>query len=148
MIERFEKFHQNIALAHKFITKIKTVEMDKYGLKAANVMCLYFLGKNPDGLTPMQLCQLCGEDKAGISKSLTALREKNYISADDKGDKKYRIIYRITKDGNSVYEKINSTIVDVVNVVGTGLSDEERCIFYKSLDIIVSNLQSFYKTIE
>ncbi len=148
MIERFEKFHQNIALAHKFITKIKTVEMDKYGLKAANVMCLYFLGKNPDGLTPMQLCQLCGEDKAGISKSLSALKEKNYILADDKGDKKYRIIYKITEAGKNVYEKINSTIVSIVEKVGDGLSDEERCIFYKSLDIIVSNLQSFYKTIE
>lgn len=148
MIERFEKFHQNVALAHKFITKIKTLEVEKYGIKAANVMCLYFLGKNPDGLTPTQLCVLCGEDKAGISKSLSALKEKNYVSAEDKGDKKYRIVYKITDCGNSVYEKINSTIVDVVNNVGDGLSDEERCIFYKSLDIIVSNLQSFYKTIE
>lgn len=148
MIERFEKFHQNTALAYKYITKIKTLETDKYGLKASNLMCLYFLGKNEEGLTAMQLCGLCGEDKAGISKSLSVLKEKNYVFSDEKSDKKYRVVFKITDSGKEVYEKINATIFDVVEMVGAGLGEEERAIFYKSFETIVDNLKSYYNAME
>lgn len=147
MIERFEKFHQNIAAAHKYMAKIKAASMDKFGLKAANVMCLYFLGKNEGGLTPMQLCGLCGEDKAGISKSLAVLKQKGYVAFEE-SSKKYRNTYKITEAGQKVCDEINEIIVDVVGMVGASLLEEERIIFYKSLDAIVGNLKSYYSALD
>ena len=147
MIERFLKFNANVALAHKLITKIKSHKMNKFNLKAANVMCLFFLGKNPQGLTPGQLCKLCQEDKAGISKSLSILKEKKYVTAES-DDKKYRAIYKITDEGQTVFDEISDYIIEVVEKAGVGLSESERLVFYVSLENIVDNLKKICDEIE
>lgn len=142
MIERFEEFNRNITEAYKCILKIKAIEMQKYGLRGANVMCLFFLGKHPEGLTPSQLCTLCGEDKAGVSKSLSALKKSGYVSTEGMG-RKYRMLYKITEEGQGIYKNLLDFIDGVVEKVGDGLSDEERTTFYAALDTIVSNLQAY-----
>lgn len=140
MIERFEHFHSSVSAANKYIIKIKSSVMSEFGLKAANVMCLYFLGKCHEGLTPAELATLCKEDKAGISKSLNLLREKGYAKTEDVSVKKYKIKYFITESGKEVYTKLNIRINEVVEKSGNALSDEERTIFYAALDKIVNNL--------
>lgn len=142
MVERFEEFNRNITEAYKCILKIKAIEMQKYGLRGANVMCLFFLGKHPEGLTPSQLCSLCGEDKAGVSKSLAALKKSGYVSTEGIG-RKYRMLYKITEEGQAVYRKLTDCIDGVVTKVGDGLSDGQRATFYTALDTIVSNLQTY-----
>lgn len=140
MIQRFEEFTSNIALAYKYIIKIKAYEMSEYGLKAANVTCLFFLGKYEDGLTATELCELCREDKAGVSKSLAFLKEKGYILQNEDG-KKYRSKYVITEPGKKIFEKIAIKIGNVVEKVGEGVTDEERNIFYNTLATMVANLR-------
>lgn len=148
MIRRFEEFTKNIAMANKYIVKIKSYKMNKFGLKASNVMCLFFLGKNLDGLTPTELCEMCGEDKAGISKSLFALKEKGYVFANDDGDKKYKVKYTITEKGKKAYEEISEFIVKAVDRAGGSLTEEERTLFYKTLGTIVSNIGEFCKELD
>ena len=46
MTERFEEFVSNINSAYKHIIKIKSYEMQEFGLKGANAMTLFFLGKH------------------------------------------------------------------------------------------------------
>ena len=147
MIQRFEEFTSNIAKAYKSIIKIKGHEMTEYGLKASNVTCLFFLGKHPEGLTATELCSLCMEDKAGVSKSLALLREKEYVMQEDDG-KKYKLKYFITESGKKVYDEISVVIGRVVERVGTGLSDEERNVFYKALGTIVNNLNLICEEME
>lgn len=142
MIKRFEEFNRNITEAYKCILKIKAIEMQKYGLRGANVMCLFFLGKHPEGLTPSQLCSLCGEDKAGVSKSLAALKKSGYVSTEGIV-RKYRMLYKITEEGREIYKKLTACIDGVVAKVGDGLADEQRATFYSALDTIVSNLQTY-----
>lgn len=147
MRKRFEEFNRNITEAYKCILKIKAHEMQKFGLRAANVMCLFFLGKHADeGLTPAQLCMLCGEDKAGVSKSLALLKKNDYVCTEGLG-RKYKMLYKITPGGLLVYEKLMDSIDSVVEKVGYGLSDAERNNFYKTLDTIVSNLQALSKVL-
>ncbi|MBQ3109578.1 MAG: MarR family transcriptional regulator [Clostridia bacterium] len=141
MIQRFEEFTSNIAKAYKSIIKIKGHEMTEYGLKASNVTCLFHLGKNEDGLTATELCALCMEDKAAVSKSLSLLKEKGYIEQED-DNKKYKLKYFITPSGKKVFDEISIVIGQVVSQVGDGLTDEERNVFYKSLGIIVQNLNT------
>lgn len=139
MIHRFEEFTSNISLAYKYIIKIKACEMSEFGLKAANVTCLFFLGKYEDGLNAGELCELCMEDKAGVSKSLAFLKEKGYVEQKDEG-KKYRSKYVITQSGKKVYAEIEEKIDRIVKKVGEGIDDEERKVFYRTLSRMVANL--------
>lgn len=146
VIQRFEEFTKNISLASKCIAKIKAHEMKRFGLGSGNVMCLFFLGQNPHGLTPAELCELCGEDKAGISRSLSTLREKGYVEVCDNG-KKYRARYGITDEGKAVYETINNAIVRAVSTAGGTLCDDEREVFYRTFATIIEKLTSLCEEI-
>lgn len=147
MIERFEEFTSNISQANKCILKIKGHEMTEYGLKASNVTCLFFLGKHEEGLMATELCALCMEDKAAVSKSLAVLKEKGYIEREEDG-RKYKQKYRITDSGKLVFDEISTIIGEIVERVGDGLTDEERNVFYKSLGIIVGNLNKMCDRLE
>lgn len=141
MIERFEKFTRDIAVASKCISKIKEYEMKRFGLHGGCVMCLFFIGKHPEGLMPSELCELCAEDKAGISRSLSVLREKEYVEPLDEG-KKYRVKYRITDKGKAVVIAIDAAVRHMVSDAGGELDDEERDAFYRTFEIIVANLRT------
>ena len=58
LIERFESFTTAVTKAYKSIQKIKLAETERIGLKPNYVMYMYYLGKNPEGLTPTELCKL------------------------------------------------------------------------------------------
>ena len=139
MLKRFQSFVSGITICYKYIQKIKSVEMTELGLKGTHVMCLFFLRQNPDGLTAAQLCQLCVEDKAAISRTLAILHEKKYICSEGK---KYRAEIRLTESGLAVAEKIEEMIERWVGCGGDGLSDEDRENFYRSLEQISSNLHA------
>ncbi len=138
MIGRFEEFTKQVALAYKYIIKIKSHEMEDYGLKGSNVTCLLFLGQNPDGLTAAELCERCMEDKAGISKSLALLKEKGFICREEA--KKYKGKYFISEKGMKIVTELNNTINNVVENAGDGFDDKERTIFYNVFEKIVTNL--------
>ena len=81
MIHRFEQLTTGVSQIYKNIQRIKTLEMRSLGLKGTHVMCLYFLSSHPDGLTASDLCALCKENKAGISRILSDLKEQDlYIT--------------------------------------------------------------------
>ena len=139
MLKRFQSFVSGITICYKYIQRIKSVEMTEFGLKGTHVMCLYFLRQNPEGLTAAQLCQLCMEDKAAISRTLAVLNEKEYISTEGK---KYRASIRLTEKGIDVTDKIELLIGEWVGCGGDGLSEEDRETFYRSLEHISSNLHA------
>jgi len=145
MLERFIEFTSNIAQAYKQINRIKSEKMADYGLKASHVMCLFYIGKHASGLTAGELVDLCREDKAGISKCLSELKKQQLVEMDDdNGAKKYRTRYKITPKGTEIYQSISGIIVQVVEKCGTDLSEEERSVFYRSLSIIVGNLEKIH----
>ena len=116
--KRFEKFTGAIADCYKYIIKLKSREMSSFGLKASHVMCLYFLGQNPEGLKARELVTLCHEDKAAISKTLANLKEQGYVKAEDGmlSMLKYRRRYLITEKGmetlNAEYQRIRVQVAD------------------------------------
>ena len=79
MLHRFSAFVGGITECYKYIQRIKAAEMTEFGLKGTHVMCLFYLAQNPEGLTAAQLCALCQEDKAAISRTLSELAEKGFL---------------------------------------------------------------------
>jgi len=138
MQDRFQAFVTGISVCYKYIQKIKSVEMTEFGLKGAHAMCLFFLHSHPEGLTAAQLSQLCAEDKAAVSRSLASLAEKGYIESDEK---KYRSVIRLTESGKGVASHIDTMIERWVEFGGDGLSEQDREIFYNSLELISNNLR-------
>ena len=83
MFNRFEQFTTAISQINKSVQRIKSTEVNSYGLKANHVMILFQLKKNPAGLTPSQLCENCEVDKAAISRSLKELTGKRNRTAEN-----------------------------------------------------------------
>ena len=137
MLQRFEAFVTGITVCYKYIQRIKSMEMTELGLKGTHAMCLFFLHHNPQGLTAAQLCQLCAEDKAAISRTLVVLQQKGYIRT---GEKKYRFPLRLTEEGTQAARQLDEQICQWVGFGGEGLADEDRAVFYKALAHISGNL--------
>ena len=140
MIQRFDAFVSGITACYKYIQRIKSMEMTEFGLKGTHVMCLYYLRRNPAGLTAAQLCGLCAEDKAAISRTVSELRSRGYITT--LSEKAYRAMLTLTAAGQELARKFDQLIEGWVTAGGDGLTDEERVDFYKSLSAIAENLRT------
>ncbi len=120
--------------------------MKEFGLSGNHVMCLFYLAKTPEGLTGGQLSQQIAVDKAATSRALAELVEKGYVYYPDSEEhKKYRAIARLTIKGFAVTEQIDDIICEVVNSIGSSLSDMDRENMYRSLDVIEENMNEITK---
>ena len=144
MEARFETFTRQITSIYRSIQKIKSVEMTSFGLKGVHVLCTYFLSKHEEGLTSAQLCDMCGEDKGAISRAVSALKEKGYVTETQPDEiKKYRSIITLTDSGREVAKYETEKICDVLEKGGCGLSEEKRKSVYESLTLICKNLEQY-----
>ena len=149
MPNRFEDFTTYMLQLNRYIQKIKEIEMQKFGLHAMHTMCLYYLDKNPKGLTSGQLTKLCKEDKAAISRTLKQLIELGLVDIDKAADQKnYRCLLFLTPKGQVVCQDINLRIEEVLSLLSNGISDDERHILYKSLATIMHNFQDYLENEE
>lgn len=140
MIQRFEAFLTGITVCYKYIQRIKNAEMTELGLKGTHVACIFYLHHHPDGLTSAQLCSLCCEDKATISRIVADLRSRGYIR--QASGKNYRSALLLTEAGTAIAQQMDPLIESWVSVGGEGLTPEQRETFYHSLTVISENLRS------
>ncbi len=142
MLQRFEAFVSGITMCYKYIQRIKATEMTELGLKGTHVMCLFFMFRYENGLTATELCRLCNEDKAAISRTLGTLREKGCIQSEGNA---YRAKWTLTEQGREITKRVCSLVDQWVGFGGEGLTEEERDIFYKALGHISDNLRKNYE---
>lgn len=143
MTSRYDMFTVLINRASRNIRRIKTEETVELDLKSPHVSCLYYIYKNAGPMTAKELCDVCDEDKASVSRSIDYLEKNGYIRCDSKTDKRYKSPLSLTEKGFTASEIIVKKIDDIVNIAGAGLSKKNRKIFYESLALISNNLQSF-----
>jgi len=140
MQERFKTFTLLIANVNRCIRKIKTEEMAEFDLKSPHVSCLYYLYKE-DSLTAKELCDICEEDKANVSRSIRHLEENGYIICKSKTQKRYQSPLLLTEKGHEVGARVAAKIDNILERASEGLREENRKIFYESLTLINENLQ-------
>lgn len=145
MLNRFGAFVSGITACYKYIQRIKSMEMTELGLKGTHVMCLFHLHHHTQGLTAAQLCQLCAEDKAAISRAVSELEEKGYLHTQASSGRKYRARLVLTTEGETVAQRMDGLIESWVSAGGEGLNEEEREEFYRVLEHIASNLKAHYE---
>ena len=141
MTSRFELFCTTINQIHKNLQRIKLKEMEEFGLKGIHVMILFELNHNPDGLTLTRLSNLCGEDKAAISRAIRELTERNFVTSN--AEKKYRSLITLTKDGKTTADIIDEKAEAAVLAGSGDLTAAQRNALYKMLTYISDNLEHY-----
>lgn len=149
MVSIFEVFSEYIVEMNRYLQRIKELEMNKFGLHAKHTMCLYYLGKYPEGLTPGELTRLCCEDKAATSRNLAQLESCGLISREMPKDKRaYRTVYNLTESGLATYESMNERVKAALAGCSIDMDDEKREKFYISMKNILDNLKAYVENSE
>lgn len=141
MENRFETFTVLITKINRNIQKIKNQEMADDHLRSSHISCLYYLYLT-EGLTATDLCERCEEDKATISRSLEYLERGEYLTCESKSAKRYKSPLILTDKGKQAGQKIADKINRYLDEVSAGLTEEEREIFYRSLNLISDGLET------
>lgn len=139
-MDRFETFTVLISKIARSIRKIKDEEVNEYNLKGPHVSCLYYLNKMGP-LTSKELCDICTEDKAQISRSISYLQKNGFIENDNSSKKRYKTTLNLSPLGIKTSNMLAEKIDKFLDIASVGLSQEDRIIMYKSLNLISNNLE-------
>lgn len=140
MVDRFQTFTILISKISGSIRKIKMQEMEKLGLKSTHVSCLYYLFTSGGSLTAKNLCDICAEDKAAVSRSIEFLEREGYLTCKSKSQKRYNSPLSLTEKGKEIGKFVTGKIDKLLNEASAGLGETERKNMYSSLELINKNL--------
>lgn len=144
MDERYDQFTVLMTTINRNIKRIKSEEISKFDLKIHHISCLYYLYKKKS-LTSKELCEICEEDKAAISRALSELETKGFLIYNSK---KYRVPIKLTEKGNEMGKIIALKIDSILEIASDGISEEDRQIMYKCLYKINKNLNQIVNQYE
>ncbi len=143
--DRFERFTVLVNRILRSIHRIKSNETSKLGLKSTHVTCLYYLLREGGKLTAKELCDVCGEDKAAVSRAIDDLEKNGLVACECKAEKRYRSPIVLTAEGEKSSREISARVDEVLKTASDGLSEEMRSVLYESLNIISDNLMKICK---
>ena len=145
MISRFEQFSSIISSIYGSIQKIEREEMAKYGRKGAYAQYLLAMNRFPHGITSSELCEICDKDKAAVSRILAEMEEKGLIIREGIKDTLYRAKIFLTEEGKKAAKHVLERGNIAVEIVGAGLTEEDRSAFYKAMGHISDSIQVLTK---
>lgn len=131
---RFTPFVLLIERISKNIKRIADKEMEAYGLRSAHVMCMLQLSKADGGLSSSALADVCGVDKAFISRITNELLEMGYIEKEELPTKKYKTHFYLTESGLEINAKMTDIVSNYVQCVNKNVPSCEIECFYEVLN--------------
>ena len=138
---RFEDFVGIISALNKEIQRIKDAEARRLGFRGADVMCLYYLVKHPEGLTAAELARMADVSRAAMSRTVARLAEDGFVEVDE--DTTYRAPIRLTEKGREAARPLDDIIHRVLDEAGGELAMRQRLQMYDSLNHILERLRTF-----
>ena len=143
MLNRFAKFSFSIAEIDRCWHKLAAEEMAKYNLNSPHAVYLNALYNAGDaGITAAQLGELCGKNKADVSRMVAILEARGLVQKVAVGRNMYRAKLLLTAEGKQAAEQVRQRAARAVELAGSGLTPEERETFYRALELITVNLQA------
>lgn len=141
MIDRFARFSLAIGDIYRYWHQLTADEMAEYGLKGPHCTYLLQISMNPHGLTAQQLGELCGKDKADVSRTMAYLEKQGMVKKEGTNQRMYRGVYKLTEIGKKAAEHVQRRVSLAVELAGKDLTEESRTIFYNALESITDNLR-------
>lgn len=142
MIDRFEKFAFAISVLHNYLHKITRDEMQTYDLKGPHAIYFFVLYRHPEGITAADLSEECFRNKADVSRAMNIFEGKGLVTRRVGVSGGYRAPIVLTEKGRLAAEHLRERARVVIRQVGDGLTDENRAIFYESMDMIAANMRT------
>ena len=139
---RFELFDVSMSLICKSIQKIKSEIMQSYGLKSSHVLFMVQLGEQEDGLTASELSRAGHMDKAQISRIVSELTDKGYITKCSGTGQKYRNKFKLTEAGRRIAKDLDLLIEKAFEYVSGSIPKADLDVFYRTLFTISDKLFS------
>ena len=146
--DHFEQFTLTLADILKSVKKLKDKRMNTYGLRSSHVMVLYLLGREENGLTPVELAESGSVDKALISRILTELTEKGFVTNHPADGKRYKARLTLTPTGKETSRHIAAMIGDIQKQVSGNIPEEDMETFYRVLFTLQDNFRAVASQIE
>lgn len=140
--DHLEQFTLTLADVLKSIKKLKDQRMSAYGLRSSHVMVLYILGRTPDGLTPAELSDASSVDKALISRIISELTEKGFVTTAPSGGKRYKARLRLTAEGREVANYIANAVSTIQAKVSGNIPEADLEVFYRTLFTLQTNFRN------
>ena len=142
-MDRFETFSLALFNISRYWNRIAAEEMEKYGLKGAHAFYLVTILRHDGDVTASQLCELCGRDKADVSRAVSKMEENGLLLRT--GTNPYRAKLKLTESGMEVAREVRQIAATVVDRVGGDLNPENRAVFYQVLSSVTANLETLCK---
>lgn len=145
MLDRFARFSLAINEIYRYWHQLTAEEMASYGLKGPHCTYLLHISQHPQGLTAPQICELCGKDKADVSRTMAILENKGMVTKEGVHQNLYRGVYKLTDLGMEAAEHVHRRASLAVELAGKDLTEESRAVFYSALESITGNLRNLTK---
>ena len=141
MVGRFERFSSAISERSRCWHRVANEAMKQYGMKGSYSVYFTAMSHFPEGVTAVHLVELCGRDKADVSRAMALMEQKGLVRRQNEGQKTYRARLQLTDTGKALADEINEKARAAVEYASRGLSEEKRQVFYEALALITANLQ-------
>ena len=145
MLNRFARFSLAISEIDRCWHKLAAEEMAKYELNSPHAVYLTTLYNFEEGVTAAKLGELCCKNKADVSRMVAILEKKGLVRKEAIGGNLYRAKLVLTEEGKQAAEHVQQRAAVAVELAGSGMSEEEREVFYRCLELITTNLQTLSK---
>lgn len=146
MIDRFERFSFAISEISRCWHRIAGDVMGSHGLKGPYAVYFTAMYRYPEGITAVQLGEICSRDKADVSRAMQLMEQRGLVEKQTTEKKAYRALLKLTDAGIELAKTINQKAVLAVEKASTGLAPEKRAVLYEALELITANLQQLSKT--
>ena len=144
-MDRFETFSLALFNMSRYWNRLAAEEMEKYGLKGAHAFYLVTVLRHDGEVTATQLCELCGKDKADVSRAVAKMEQIGLLQR--VGSNPYRAKLKLTERGIDAAQAVRETAGVIVDRVGGDLTPEKRAVFYEVLALVTANLENLCKEI-
>lgn len=139
MRDRFLRFTTLITSITRNIRRLTTEAVARYDIKRSYVSALYFLYKNGP-LSATKLCNLCGEDKANVSRTLHALEEDGYVVREERQSSRSRVRMMLTEEGMEIGAFLAGRISEEVERATRGIPPADIAVMYSVLERLDENM--------
>lgn len=145
MLNRFARFSLAISEIDRCWHKLAAEEMAKYELNSPHAVYLTTLSSFDDGITAAKLGELCCKNKADVSRMVGILEKKGLVRREAVGGNLYRAKLLLTGEGKRAAEHVQQRAALAVELAGSGMTGDDREVFYRCLERIAANLQTLSK---
>lgn len=145
MLNRFERFSLAISEISRCWHKLASDELARYGLNSPHAVYLNALYQHEEGITAARLGEVCSKNKADVSRMVSILEQKGLVEKVSTGGNMYRALLKLTDEGKAAARHVQERAVLAVQFASIGLSESDREILYRSLELITANLQTLCK---